>query len=556
MQPLFERLISRQFSDSISAIAYCRELCAEFGFTVKQEASANRNIYVYCSREGLPDSQRNPKPTPQRKRPSKRCDCRWRVVLSENEQGIWIFRRSMNPNASDHNHEMMSPDEMEKPWPPVVTELINKLAGEMDETNKIRERIKQEFPYIIWNERRFYNRLTEARKRIKYMIAVKNARTLLPLSSRLCSIVAHNKAWVDTVTNDLQRMLDQYLQLANIPTDSVDSLCDLQSNTIEPAEHSDSTIDKYEPVLNSTHQQDKDDIPSSPSKKRKASDRTTTNNNDTTAATTTTTTTTQKGYTKAIKGHESQKGVHKIHVPSYTIQVPIPPSRSASIKKRVNNSGSSPILLENHRHPIHQQSGASTSLFSFTSPSSSTSSSSSSVPLQQQRFSIAPPPPQHHVSQRMSSPQPVHDFVISSSGHYHHPSQHQDNPNTDYNTQSSTTTTTTTTANSSSFVPYTISHPSAFTTTSSSELPYDDSFEAGRSVIQSGQQQEDPRLITHHNYFITVKEESSSREKEHEAILRQNHHIHRNSTHFNTGYALPMIQSMEDSAIKEGNHWN
>lgn len=44
MEPLFERLLKRTFPESVSAIEYCRALCAEFGFTVKQEASANRVI--------------------------------------------------------------------------------------------------------------------------------------------------------------------------------------------------------------------------------------------------------------------------------------------------------------------------------------------------------------------------------------------------------------------------------------------------------------------------------------------------------------------------------
>lgn len=42
MEQLFERLLKRTFPDSVTAIEYCRNLCAEFGFTVKQEASANR----------------------------------------------------------------------------------------------------------------------------------------------------------------------------------------------------------------------------------------------------------------------------------------------------------------------------------------------------------------------------------------------------------------------------------------------------------------------------------------------------------------------------------
>jgi hypothetical protein len=42
MEPLYDRLLKRPFPDSVSAIEYCRSVCAEFGFTVKQEASANR----------------------------------------------------------------------------------------------------------------------------------------------------------------------------------------------------------------------------------------------------------------------------------------------------------------------------------------------------------------------------------------------------------------------------------------------------------------------------------------------------------------------------------
>lgn len=42
MEPLYERLLKKPFPDSVSAIEYCRSVCAEFGFTVKQEASANR----------------------------------------------------------------------------------------------------------------------------------------------------------------------------------------------------------------------------------------------------------------------------------------------------------------------------------------------------------------------------------------------------------------------------------------------------------------------------------------------------------------------------------
>jgi hypothetical protein len=47
MEPLYERLLKKPFPDSVSAIEYCRSVCAEFGFTVKQEASANRVKYTH-----------------------------------------------------------------------------------------------------------------------------------------------------------------------------------------------------------------------------------------------------------------------------------------------------------------------------------------------------------------------------------------------------------------------------------------------------------------------------------------------------------------------------
>lgn len=42
MQPLYDRLLAPVFTSSADAIEFCREVCAEFGFTVKQEASANK----------------------------------------------------------------------------------------------------------------------------------------------------------------------------------------------------------------------------------------------------------------------------------------------------------------------------------------------------------------------------------------------------------------------------------------------------------------------------------------------------------------------------------
>ncbi|KAI7855141.1 hypothetical protein BDC45DRAFT_110006 [Circinella umbellata] len=214
MKPLYDRLLEHSFPDSVSAVEFCRSACAEHGFTVKQEASANKHIYVYCSREGLPDSVRKPRFSPQRKRPSKRCDCRWRVVLSETGPNRWEFRRSLNPNAAEHNHEMMSPDEMVQNWPNEVNEFIIGLARQRMQTHEIRDMVKQQFPSIAWNERRFYNRLTEERKRIRQRDVMDRSQRLLTVSARVCSLVAANEHWSTCVESEFIRLLNHYCSLA------------------------------------------------------------------------------------------------------------------------------------------------------------------------------------------------------------------------------------------------------------------------------------------------------------------------------------------------------
>ncbi|KAI8332322.1 hypothetical protein BC941DRAFT_474416 [Chlamydoabsidia padenii] len=232
MEPLYQQLLQQSFPDSHSAIEFCRHACAGFGFTIKQEASANRNIYVYCSREGLPDSQRKPKPTPQRKRPSKRCDCRWRVVLSENNQGLWEFRKASSTTAYEHNHDMMDPKDMVRTWPMEVNTFIIQLARQRMQTHEIRDIVKQRFPDITWNERRFYNRLTEERKRIRQRDVMDRVQRLLHLSAKLCSVVAAHDDWFGNVESDLMRVLDHYYHLSRLPPESSSALVDFPLDQI------------------------------------------------------------------------------------------------------------------------------------------------------------------------------------------------------------------------------------------------------------------------------------------------------------------------------------
>ncbi|KAG1380743.1 hypothetical protein G6F61_003788 [Rhizopus arrhizus] len=215
LEPFYTRLTERSFDQSKSAIEFCRDLCAEFGFTVKQEASTHRNIYVYCSREGLPDSLRNPRPNPQRKRPSKRCDCRWRVVLYESD-GHWEFRKSLNPEAGKHNHELMRPEEIERSWPKEVIDLICELARLRMTTQDIRTRVQAQFPDIHWNERRFYNRLSEERQKIKQRDATERTHDLFQIWSKICTITAGSEELSHFVKHELSALYQTLVQTTQV----------------------------------------------------------------------------------------------------------------------------------------------------------------------------------------------------------------------------------------------------------------------------------------------------------------------------------------------------
>ncbi|KAK4520853.1 uncharacterized protein ATC70_006734 [Mucor velutinosus] len=216
LEPFYERLIGMNFDQSATAIERCRDLCAEYGFTVKQEASTHRNIYVYCSREGLPDSLRNPKSNPQRKRPSKRCDCRWRVVLYENESSKWEFRKSLNPEAGKHNHELMRPEDIERSWPKEVTDLICELARLRMTTQDIRGRVRDQFPNIHWNERRFYNRLSEERQKIKLRDSIDRTHQLSDLWSKVCMATAGNDDLFQFVKQELVMLFQSICETVQI----------------------------------------------------------------------------------------------------------------------------------------------------------------------------------------------------------------------------------------------------------------------------------------------------------------------------------------------------
>ncbi|KAI9299693.1 hypothetical protein BJ944DRAFT_244938, partial [Cunninghamella echinulata] len=423
--------------------------------------------------EGLPDSQRNPKPTPQRKRPSKRCDCRWRVVLSENENGQWEFRKSLNPNASEHNHEMMSPEEMVKAWPTEVNDMIIYLAQQRLQTHEIRESVRQRFPDITWNERRFYNRLTEERKRIRQRSTVERTRRLLLLSSQLCAVIAGNDEWAQCVENDLHRMFENYCQLSRITPELLTTLVDLQpdliqsdtekltstahrlsihstnnannnsNNTINGMEelndsnnHNEDDKDYNHPHIHPLHQQDQ--LLTSPMKKRKSSLHSKQLILDHTSSSPSSSSSTCSSSLLV----SSPKGSQAIFIPSFTMYARSQSFRSCSDassqgSRRTRDSSSTTTGLESptntvssfmgHNNNHSNSNNNNNGLFALASPTSSSSSSSSSMPYRQQPFRLDIP---HH-QQSLTSPQqqnltsPVDAASHFMLPHTSHPEQQQ-----------------------------------------------------------------------------------------------------------------------------------
>ncbi|CAO3652022.1 unnamed protein product [Cunninghamella blakesleeana] len=488
MEPLYGQLLQHTFPDSHSAVQFCRHACAEFGFTVKQEASANRNIYVYCSREGLPDSQRKPKSAPQRKRPSKRCDCRWRVVLTENNQGLWEFRKASSPTAYEHNHEMMDPKEMVKTWPMEVNHLIIELARQKMQTHEIRDIVKQRFPHITWNERRFYNRLTEERKRIKQREIIERVQRMLFLTAKMCSLVAANDEWSMNVENELNRLYDNYIHLNRFNPETtplvdfnidqitldLDQFIKLPSNyqsqhrnsfsssndDLEDDDyHSSSSMIKMEiDDNNSIHTSSTNNSQSNPIVSNMTSTSTPNNNNNNNATTTTTTHSSKKRKSvllddiptstnvssspPTITTIPAPKGSHTVYIPAYTLFVRSHNTRSSTSdtstsstsslhhRKSFQNDMTSPHSLMDISSPHPQQnlSFNNPSFYSLASPTSPSSSSSVTS-------STFPHHPHHHQQQQQHRPSSLSTSPPNSN--HPHPSHPMMHP-----TSSSTTTTT------------------------------------------------------------------------------------------------------------------
>ncbi|KAF1796412.1 hypothetical protein FB192DRAFT_1037065 [Mucor lusitanicus] len=268
MEPLYDQLLQQKFASSTDAIEFCREACQEYGFPIKHETNSNRSIYIYCAHDNplLSDALQQQQQTPPlRKRPSSlknaaaaaassaaAQECKWRVVLTENElSNEWTFRKSLNPQAFEHNHLLS--DNEPSVWPQQVYDRIIQLARQKNmQTDEIRDTIKLQFPDITWNDRRFSNCLVEERKRMRQKSVTDKVQRLVMASTRLCSVVAANEDWASCVEGELVKMLENYKHLSRIPNQHmVDSMVDLQIDMIH------SEIDKNRrPSAKQQHQEE------------------------------------------------------------------------------------------------------------------------------------------------------------------------------------------------------------------------------------------------------------------------------------------------------------
>jgi hypothetical protein len=351
------------------------------------------------------------------------------VVLYQTANERYQFRRSLNPSASWHNHEMMPQEEMIKYWPPEVTDMIITLAGQRMATNEIRQRVQARFPEVPWNERRFYNRITEERKRTRYRETTDRVHRLTNLSVRLCSVAAGAEDMAVKVEAELKNMLRQCCDYLKVSPDSIVSPIDFnqnghptdESSSASPGSKSQSgaggkvTADDdkskikgkgkatLRQTVSSTSLGDGDD---SSSKKRKLSD-------------------------IIPKLPEGVKGALPVVVPSYTLYI-----KSESLKKAPSDL---------HHHPPESASQSMTSQDSMDLDSSQNTKMNTSTTGTQRRSRARnslqnssqdhhtsphlqpphlPPPPPPAPSQQQQPPPPPQSYAT----HLSHPMSGQQHP--------------------------------------------------------------------------------------------------------------------------------
>ncbi|KAG0193585.1 hypothetical protein DFQ28_004477 [Apophysomyces sp. BC1034] len=101
-ETLFETLLGNLFTDSDIAVKFCRNACKDAGFSIVEERSTEKIICIYCSFSGVSG---NVLDHTQEEKQQKQA-CQWGVMLLENEKGQWEFQKFMDPEESEHNHNL------------------------------------------------------------------------------------------------------------------------------------------------------------------------------------------------------------------------------------------------------------------------------------------------------------------------------------------------------------------------------------------------------------------------------------------------------------------
>ncbi|CAI2164922.1 9670_t:CDS:2 [Funneliformis geosporum] len=222
MNSFYASITPLKFQNSKEAILHCRQLAREYGFMIKQETSSIKHIYIYCSREGITDSLKKGKQA-KRKRISNRCGCKWRIVLFNSiheGKNQWKFKKSNNPQHVEHNHDLI-PENLPVPWPPSALQRIIEYANSGLSTGDIRQLMKQEFPHLPWDERRFYNRLAEERKKIKIRETERRVNETIVLAARVASLACSNQKYTEKVQIVLKQALEDICESSNIDPNTV-----------------------------------------------------------------------------------------------------------------------------------------------------------------------------------------------------------------------------------------------------------------------------------------------------------------------------------------------
>jgi hypothetical protein len=140
--------------------------------------------------------------------------------LFENNKETWEFRKSQNADAYIHNHPLLKPDEIKKEWPREVSEKIFELARQRLPTNEIRQQVREQYPDISWDDRRFYNRLSEERQKMKQRDTASRTIRLINLCAQICMVNAGSEDLSHYVESKLTNLLDDTCKFANVSSSS------------------------------------------------------------------------------------------------------------------------------------------------------------------------------------------------------------------------------------------------------------------------------------------------------------------------------------------------